>query len=119
MTDAICDPEIFERGDVALIVNGIPTRYMEPWVVKVRETSGERVDWHQYAGRQVVRFVGDAEKVRAAIDAHGDELVALFASGLRDLALGQARMTWQVCSGMTDLYVGPLRDDVAALGSDE
>jgi hypothetical protein len=51
---------------------------MEPWVVKVREISGQRVDWHYFGGRAVVKFIGDADEVRRAIELEAPRLIDLY-----------------------------------------
>lgn len=68
-----CDREVFERGTLALMTH-LNAKDMEAWVVGVREASGQRVDWHYSGGHACVLFLGDAERVRAAIEAKGPAL---------------------------------------------
>lgn len=68
---AKCDPEVYSKGEVITIIGEHGgSRKVEAWVAKVRETSGQRVDWHFAAGRAVVKAIGDLAKVRAAMEAH-------------------------------------------------
>jgi hypothetical protein len=40
---------------------------MEAWICKVREDCGERIDWHQFGGRPVVKALGNLHRVRKAL----------------------------------------------------
>jgi hypothetical protein len=68
---AKCDSEVFAKGEVVTVIGNHPGSHkLEEWILKVRETSGQRVDWHFVAGRAVVKAIGDLAKVRAAMEAH-------------------------------------------------
>ncbi len=66
-----CSPEVYEKGEcVWLIAGGFPSTAVEAIVVRVREETGVKVDWHYFAGRAAVRVVGDdddKEQVRKAL----------------------------------------------------
>jgi hypothetical protein len=62
-----CDQEIFDKG-LAVCTFVAPSRITEAWVVKVREKSGQRVDWHHSGGRVNMLYLGDYAKVRAAVE---------------------------------------------------
>ncbi len=62
-----CDQEVYDKGTVVFITNTIRTPRMEEWVQKIAADSGQRVDWHQYAGRPVMKALGDLDRVRKAI----------------------------------------------------
>ena len=64
-----CDQDIFKNGEVMLITDTIPSKKVEPWVQLIAEMSGQRVDWHLYAGRIVVKGLGDMTKAYAAMEA--------------------------------------------------
>lgn len=62
-----CDHELWEHGDHVMTIADLPAVEIEKWVIKVREDSGQRVDWHFVGGRACVRFLGDEKKVRESI----------------------------------------------------
>jgi hypothetical protein len=62
-----CDQEVYDKGDVVFITNTIRSTRMEEWVQKIAQDSGQRVDWHQFAGRPVMKALGDLHEVRKAI----------------------------------------------------
>ena len=80
-----CERDIFENGTALLWAdtwtragwNGdredpLPPRAsgFEAWVVKIREVSGARVDWHYTGGRAQVLYLGDAAPILTAIEAN-------------------------------------------------
>lgn len=65
---APCNPEIFKRGEVMFVTDGISSNRMERWVRNVAEISGQPVDWHFVGGRAVIKALGDIGKVRSAMD---------------------------------------------------
>ena len=62
-----CNPEVYECGKVALVIDACMFR-AEEWVQKVTQESGQRVDWHYSGGRAVVLYLGDQKKVLAAAE---------------------------------------------------
>jgi len=62
-----CDRKVYKKGTVMFVTNSIPSNAMEEWVKKVAARSGQRVDWHFFGGRAVVKALGDLDKVRSAI----------------------------------------------------
>lgn len=61
-----CDQEVFENGASLLAIDGW-AKDVEPWVQRVAEQSGQRVDWHYSGGRAHVLVLGDhAAATRAA-----------------------------------------------------
>lgn len=75
-----CDQDVFERGRVALVAHTIRSVDFEPWVVAVREASRQRVDWHLFAGRLVVKFIGDEDRVCEALRAAMPRLREIYAA---------------------------------------
>lgn len=71
---APCDPEVFKSGQGICSFHA-RTFITEPWVVRVREESGQRVDWHMSGGMCNVLYIGDYEKVRAAVEKLYPDLV--------------------------------------------
>lgn len=80
-----CDREIFENGTALLWADTwtragwgdddadpLPPRAagFEAWIVKIREVSGGRIDWHYSGGRAQVLYLGDVAPIFAAIEAH-------------------------------------------------
>jgi hypothetical protein len=70
-----CDREIFKNGKGICSFHA-RTFITEPWVVSVREESGQRVDWHMSGGMCNVLYIGDYGKVRAAVEKLLPALVA-------------------------------------------
>jgi hypothetical protein len=44
---------------------------MERWVQSIAKDSGQRVDWHYFAGRAVVKALGDADAVLTSMQRLG------------------------------------------------
>ncbi len=61
-----CDPDIYAKGEGICVLDACMHR-AEEWVQSVAKESGQRMDWHYVGGRAVVLFLGDREKVLAAI----------------------------------------------------
>lgn len=61
--------KFLSKADPIFMTHTIPSNAMERWVVKVREASGQEVDWSFVGGRAVVRYIGDRDKVIDAITA--------------------------------------------------
>lgn len=70
-----CDREIFKTGKGICSFHA-RTFITEPWVVLVRQESGQLVDWHMSGGMCNVLYVGDYDKVRAAVEKLHPKLVA-------------------------------------------
>jgi len=102
-----CDREVYERGTLALVTH-LDSKDMEAWVVKVREESGQRVDWHFSGGRACVYFLGDAERVRAAIQANAPALAEAIREDSRrwDLEPREGSRVGLGHSGMPDIIIG-------------
>lgn len=69
MTTA-CDRKVYQKGAVVLVTDTIPASQVEPWVRKIAQDSEQRVDWHFFAGRIVIKALGDLTRVRAALQKH-------------------------------------------------
>lgn len=52
-----CDPDIYENGNVIAIMTG-PSTAIEAIVVRVRQLTNVRIDWHYVGGRGVVKVLG-------------------------------------------------------------
>lgn len=76
MSDELkCDREVFEKGQGICIFHA-STAVTEPWVQKVAAESGQRVDWHYSGGWVNMLYLGDYERVRAAVEKLKPELEA-------------------------------------------
>lgn len=62
-----CDPEVYKNGDAIIMMHTIPAKGIEYLVQEIARTSGQKVDWHYVGGRAIVKFIGDRQKVVAAI----------------------------------------------------
>ncbi len=77
------DRELIEHGVTVFVTHSIPSNAMEGWVIKIRERSGQRVDWCFSCGRAGVFALGDLDKVRAALAALMPEHDRLLNDALR------------------------------------
>lgn len=74
--EGYCDDEVGEKGQLLLTVHGW-AKDIEPWVRKVADRSGQRVDWYYLGSVAHVLVLGDVEAAaRAARDLEG-ELVSV------------------------------------------
>lgn len=71
-----CDRDLWKHGTHIMTIADLPSKEIENWVVKIREESGQHVDWHYVGGRACVRFLGDEKKVRATIQKHLSEIIS-------------------------------------------
>lgn len=63
-----CDPDIFEHGVPVLVIMGLASTAIEAQVVRWREETEARIDWHYVGGRAVVKVSpDDVERARAYI----------------------------------------------------
>ena len=64
-----CDSKVFKSGTTILTADTheCGATGFEEWVVAVRKASGQPVDWHYSGGIANMLFLGDKEKVVAAI----------------------------------------------------
>lgn len=63
---APCNPEVFAKGVVVLLVStGAPggNRALELWVRGLAKAAGCPIDWHYYAGRARILALGDQVEV--------------------------------------------------------
>jgi hypothetical protein len=63
---ARCDREIFKDG-LGICALDAGRWQAEEWVRKVAQKSGQRVDWHYSGGRANVLYIGDYDRVLAAV----------------------------------------------------
>ena len=49
-----CDKDIYENGTEVFFTHTIYADDLETWINKVAEESGQKVDWHYYAGRAII-----------------------------------------------------------------
>lgn len=92
-----CDPRVFKEGR-SIAVCDCASEPMERWVKMVRKRSKQKVDWHYSGGRANVLFLGDRQKVLAAI------------LGLQSVLEGELRGTLIRVVGEEE--VGPYRKGV-------
>lgn len=94
-----CDPEVFKSGECIFVTHTIPSNAMEGWVAKVRELSGQKVDWHFAGGRALILFIGDEQKVMDAITQllpEHDELYRKACTGFMSGEGNPPRPSWEV-----------------------
>lgn len=77
-----CDQEIFDKGTMVFMTHSMPATSVEAFIKRVREDSGQRVDWHYIAGRARVFALGDPDEVRKSLWKFRD---------FHDAALGMTR----------------------------
>ncbi len=70
---APCKPDIFKNGHSIVVLDGCSYR-VEQWVKAVAKESGQPVDWHYTGGRANVLYLGDYDKIQAAIKTLTPEL---------------------------------------------
>lgn len=63
-----CDPFIFRTGHHIATWQSFGMFEVEGFIERVREFSGQPVDWHYAGGRVVVLALGNLDRVRAAIE---------------------------------------------------
>ena len=89
-----CDPDVFRNGRGVVSFHA-RSAVVEPWVRKVRELSGQKVDWHVSGGYASVLYVGDREKVLRAVEELKPELEAACLKS-RDEGWGDELQAWRV-----------------------
>lgn len=62
-----CDQEVFKNG-LGICILDAARWQAEEWVQKVARKSGQRVDWHYSGGRANVLYLGDYDRVLAAVE---------------------------------------------------
>jgi hypothetical protein len=62
-----CDQDVFKSGKGICVLDACMVR-AEEWVQAVAKESGQKVDWHYSGGRANVLFIGDYDKVLAAVE---------------------------------------------------
>lgn len=70
-----CDPAVFTHGTAIASLHGPRMHTIEDYIVRVRERSGQQVDWHFVGGIARIVFIGDGNKVRAALEAEWIQLL--------------------------------------------
>ncbi len=70
-----CDLHLFQQGRVVLLLAGPRSSTIEEWILKIRERTGQSVDWHFVAGRAVIKTLGNIELVKKALRESAEELV--------------------------------------------
>lgn len=66
---ARCDDEVYRKGEVITVLGDHPgSERIEAWVVRIRKASGQRVDWHFFAGRAVIKALGNTDAVVAVME---------------------------------------------------
>ncbi len=62
-----CNADVFKNGQTICAVDG-RSAPVEEWVKRVAAESGQAVDWHYSGGVANVLYVGDYERVLAAVE---------------------------------------------------
>ena len=65
----VCDPEIYKHGAICAIITSASTEMLDFIVKRAAEVSGQRVDWHYFGGRAVVKALGNVHRVKTALRA--------------------------------------------------
>lgn len=74
-----CNQEIYEKGKVVLVIGDwFSAKEVEAFVCAVADQSGQPVDWHYFAGRAIVRALGNLRRVDEAIYGDPDGLAAWY-----------------------------------------
>lgn len=68
-----CDKAVFDKGQLVFRLAGLPSTAIEALVVRLRETTKIRVDWHFAGGIAQVLVLG-SEKDRAEVRRYFEEL---------------------------------------------
>jgi len=68
-----CDQAVFDKGRYVMVVHSLPNERIEEFVKEVARRSGQRVDWHYFGGRGIVKALGDISEVYNAIYVMLDE----------------------------------------------
>jgi len=59
-----CDKKVYKKGEhIATIIN-LESDEIERLVKSASNDSGQRIDWHYFGGRAVVKALGDLDKAR-------------------------------------------------------
>lgn len=69
-----CDQEVFDKGQSLAAIDG-RSKDVNPWVEKVAQESGQRVDWHYSGGVAHVLVLGDHAKALETAKRLAPELV--------------------------------------------
>lgn len=70
-TMARCDDRVYRHGEVVDVIGDHPgSERIDAWVREIRNVSGQKVDWHFFGGRAVIKAIGDLELVRNAMVSH-------------------------------------------------
>lgn len=71
-----CDDEIYRNGEQIALLDG-HSWAIEEWIQKIASESNARVDWHYFAGRGRVLFLGDAKDRERVLSAMRDTKLQL------------------------------------------
>ena len=62
-----CDPEIYEKGEYIGHAWDIEATKINPWLEKAAKLSGQKIDWHWYAGYVAIKVLGDLKAALLAV----------------------------------------------------
>jgi hypothetical protein len=88
-----CDKEIYEKGIVVFITHTMSSKDIEDWVQIISVESGQKVDWHWYAGRAAIKALGNIKQVKSAIKNN---------RAIHDQSFSKALEKFEHCKGHTD-----------------
>jgi hypothetical protein len=63
-----CNNEVFEKGEIALVLYGPRSFIVEVWVVHISRASNIKMDWNIASGRPHIRYLGDGNVVMNTIN---------------------------------------------------
>ena len=61
-----CDPEIYKSGVPVAMIADRDARAIEDLVIQIRQQTRQKIDWHYFGGRGVVKVIGNDDLVRDA-----------------------------------------------------
>ncbi len=86
-----CERDIFDHGESVFVTHTIAPKDIEAWVKKIAALSGQRVDWHYFAGRANILALGDIAAVKRAVEALMPEHDALKKAAIAAIRASVAR----------------------------
>jgi len=62
-----CNSKVYKKGVHIFTTHSISAEKIDEWVKKIAQKSGQKVDWHYFGGRAIIKALGNIDKVRATI----------------------------------------------------
>lgn len=58
-----CDQDVYDHGHHVMTIHTIPAKDVEEFVRELSQRSKQRVDWHYFGGRGIVKALGNIQCV--------------------------------------------------------